>query len=77
MTPNLAFLPSWREQIPIFMCYGQPEKFAQGAKTSTIVMQYEGHEERINASKLHALRVLRGGCSSRVPHSEHLNGRRS
>ncbi len=33
MTPNLAFLASWREQIPVFMCYGQPEKFAQGAKT--------------------------------------------
>ena len=32
MTPNLAFLASRREQIPVFMCYGQPEKFAQGAK---------------------------------------------
>jgi hypothetical protein len=33
MPPNLAFLASWREQIPGFMRYREPEKFARDAKT--------------------------------------------
>ena len=32
MTPNLAFLASWREQIPVFMRYGELEKFAHATK---------------------------------------------
>jgi hypothetical protein len=31
--PDLAFLASWREQIPVFDSHGPAENFAQATKT--------------------------------------------
>jgi hypothetical protein len=33
--PDLAFLASWREQIPVLASHASAGKFAQAAKTST------------------------------------------
>jgi hypothetical protein len=75
MTPNLAFLASWREQIPVFMCYGQPEKFAQGAEPFNYSNTKDTKKElTLQSFVLFASFVVN---TSRVPHSEHVNGRRS